>query len=212
MPLNRYGVLAGRVIGRRSEGGTDTPHYQIHVRGGGVDFRVAANVLSQQQPSELLYIADEAFHHPMLAGLPGLPEGFTSLPSQPGGLGLDFIRANLFDRQAIRPVPQRCLGRTMTWPICSITLWNGPRLIQRPGCTPLVSVGDPSRRRRMAVPKAPRRRRGARTIRDGARESGAQHSPGYSQTALNSPLRMRQPGPRLAASTPASARTVACSA
>jgi hypothetical protein len=31
MPLARYGVLAGRVVGRRSEGGTDTPHYQVHV-------------------------------------------------------------------------------------------------------------------------------------------------------------------------------------
>jgi hypothetical protein len=27
MPLARYGVPAGRVVGRRAEGGTDTPHY-----------------------------------------------------------------------------------------------------------------------------------------------------------------------------------------
>jgi uncharacterized protein YukJ len=66
MPLARYGVLAGRVIDRRAEGGTDTPHYQIHVRGGGDEFRVAVNVLSKQHPSEL--------------------------PSQPGGPALDFIR------------------------------------------------------------------------------------------------------------------------
>jgi uncharacterized protein YukJ len=92
------------------EGGTVTPHYQIHVRGGEVDFRVAVNVLSQQQPSELLYIADEAFRHPMLGGLPGLAEGFASLPSQPGGLALDFIRANLFDRQAMVPVPSTVPG------------------------------------------------------------------------------------------------------
>jgi uncharacterized protein YukJ len=50
------------------EGGTDSPHYQIHVRGGGDDFRVAVNVLSQQHPSELLYLADEAFHHPVVVG------------------------------------------------------------------------------------------------------------------------------------------------
>ena len=72
MPLARYGVLAGQVVDRRSEGGTDTPHYQIHARGGGVDFRVAVNVLSKQQPSELLYLADEAFRHPMLQELPNL--------------------------------------------------------------------------------------------------------------------------------------------
>jgi uncharacterized protein YukJ len=52
------------VVDQRAEGGTDSPHYQIHVRGGGVDFRVAVNVLSQEQPPELLYVADESFSHP----------------------------------------------------------------------------------------------------------------------------------------------------
>jgi uncharacterized protein YukJ len=110
MPLARYGVLAGRVVDRRAEGGTDTPHYQIHVHGGDVEFRVAVNVLSKQHPSELLYLADEAFHHPVVQELPGLADGFTLLPSQPGGLALDFIRANLFDRQAMRPVPATAPG------------------------------------------------------------------------------------------------------
>ena len=31
------------------------------------------------------------------------PDGFTPLPSTPGGLALDFIRANLFDRPTMRP-------------------------------------------------------------------------------------------------------------
>jgi uncharacterized protein DUF2278 len=61
MPLARYGVLAGRVAGRRAEGGTDTPHYQVHVRGG-ADYRVAVNVLSREHPSELLYLADKLDH------------------------------------------------------------------------------------------------------------------------------------------------------
>jgi uncharacterized protein YukJ len=110
MPLARYGVLAGRVIDRRAEGGTDSPHYQIHLRGGDADFRVAVNVLSQLHPSELLYLADEAFGHPVVQELPGLAEGFTLLPSQPGGLALDFIRANLFDRTMMRPVPATAPG------------------------------------------------------------------------------------------------------
>jgi uncharacterized protein YukJ len=110
MPLARYGVLAGQVVDRRSEGGTDTPHYQVHVRGGGVEFRVAVNVLSKQHPSELLYLADEAFHHPVVQELAGLADGFTLLPSQAGGLALDFIRANLFDRQGMRPVPATAPG------------------------------------------------------------------------------------------------------
>ena len=109
-PLARYGVLAGRVVDRRAEGGTDTPHYQIHVRGGDVDFRVAVNVLSKQHPSELLYLAAEAFTHPVVQGLLGLADGFSLLPSTPGGLALDFIRANLFDRTMMRPVPATAPG------------------------------------------------------------------------------------------------------
>ena len=110
MPLARYGVLAGRVVDRRAEGGTDTPHYQIHVRGGDVDFRVAVNVLSKQHPSELLYLAEEAFTHPVVQGLPTLADGFSLLPSTPGGLALDLIRANLFDRTTMRPVPATAPG------------------------------------------------------------------------------------------------------
>jgi uncharacterized protein YukJ len=74
MPLARYGVLAGRVVDRRAEGGTDTPHYQVHVRGGDAEFRVAVNVLSKQHPSELLYVADEAFHHPLARELADLAD------------------------------------------------------------------------------------------------------------------------------------------
>jgi hypothetical protein len=44
MPLASYGVLIGSVAGQRAEGGTDSPHYQIHVSGGETDFRVAVNV------------------------------------------------------------------------------------------------------------------------------------------------------------------------
>jgi uncharacterized protein YukJ len=108
--LASYGVLAGRVVDRRAEGGSDTPHYQIRVAGGGVEFRVAVNVLSKEHPSELLYVADEAFAHPLVQGLAGLAEGFTSLASTPGGLALDYIRANLFDRQLLRPVPATAPG------------------------------------------------------------------------------------------------------
>ena len=110
MPLAGYGVLAGQVVDCRAEGGTDTPHYQIHVRGGGDDFRVAVNVLSQQAPSELLYLADERFRHPVVQELPNLAGGFTPLPSAPGGLALDFIRGNLFDQTLLQPVPATAPG------------------------------------------------------------------------------------------------------
>jgi uncharacterized protein YukJ len=110
MPLKNYGVLAGRVLGTRAEGGSGAPHFQIRVGAAGVDFRVAVNVLSQQSPSELLYVADEAFDHPVLAGLPDLPDGYSPLPNTPGRSAFDYIRANLFDRESMRPLPATSPG------------------------------------------------------------------------------------------------------
>ena len=110
MPLASYGVLVGSVVDQRAEGGTDSPHYQIRVRGSEADFRVAVNVLSQEKPAELLYAADENLRHPVTQSLPGLPDGFTALASQPGGMALDFIRVNLFDRQSMRPEPASAPG------------------------------------------------------------------------------------------------------
>jgi uncharacterized protein YukJ len=52
MALRNYGVLAGRVLDTRAEGGTGTPHFQVRVRGGATEWRVAVNVLSQQAPSD----------------------------------------------------------------------------------------------------------------------------------------------------------------
>ena len=46
----------------------------------------------------------------MTRNLPGLPGGFTPLAGQPGGMALDFIRANLFDRQQMQPVPASVPG------------------------------------------------------------------------------------------------------
>jgi uncharacterized protein YukJ len=110
MPLSSYGVLAGRVVDQRAEGGTDTPHYQVQLAAGDEQYRIAVNVLSKEHPSELLYLADESFHHPIVQELPSLPAGFTPLPSTPGGLALDFIRANLFDRTMLRAVPATAPG------------------------------------------------------------------------------------------------------
>lgn len=110
VPLHHYGVLVGSAADARREGGQDSPHYQIEVVGAGTHYRVAVNVLSQLAPSELLFIADEQFEHPMLEALYVLPDGFTMLSSSPGGAALDFIRGNLFDRLAMRPMPATAPG------------------------------------------------------------------------------------------------------
>jgi uncharacterized protein YukJ len=111
MPLRSYGVLAGRVVDRRREGTTDTPHYQIHlVDDAGTSFRAAINVQSQQAPSELLYLAVEDFAHPALSALSTAASGWTPLPSTPGGVSLDFIRGNLFDPALMRALPPELPG------------------------------------------------------------------------------------------------------
>ncbi len=110
MPLERYGVLKGSVVEARREDDPDTPHYQVHVRANSTSYRVAVNVKSRMSPSELLFFVDDSFRHPVTAGLPGLPHGFTELQRGPGSLALDFIRGNLFDRQRLRPLPHDLPG------------------------------------------------------------------------------------------------------
>jgi uncharacterized protein YukJ len=104
MPLKRYGVLRAAVIDRRLET-DDTPHYQIHLRAAGVDYRAAVNVRSQQSPPDLLYLGIDHFDHPILEKVRKLPDGFTEVGGQDGGVAVDYIRGNLFDRRSMRSVP-----------------------------------------------------------------------------------------------------------
>jgi uncharacterized protein YukJ len=111
MPLQGYGVLTAKVVDRRREGSGDTPHYQVHLKGDdGTDYRAAVNVKSQQAPSDLLYLLDDDFHHPVTAAVEGLGAGWHPLPSQPGGPNLDYVRANLFDPAKMRAIPPDAEG------------------------------------------------------------------------------------------------------
>lgn len=106
MPLRSYGVLVGRAVGARREGAHGTPHYQVQVSDeSGTGYRIAVNVLSQQSPSELLYLVDDDFRHPVVASLPEVGAGWTRLEPGPGGRSLDYIRGNLFDRADMRLLP-----------------------------------------------------------------------------------------------------------
>lgn len=110
MALNGYGVLVGTVVDKKVESGQQTPHYQIHIRASGVDYRIAVNVRSAQNPPDLLYFADEAFTHPILSALAGLGDGFHPVASTAGGAALDYIRGNLFDHTAMRTLPANLTG------------------------------------------------------------------------------------------------------
>jgi len=106
MPLNSYGVLAGRAVERRREGATDTPHYQIRIAtADGTSFRVAVNVQSQESPSELLYAVNESFEHPVTDSLLSSSDGWRVLPPGPGGSNLDYVRGNMLDRTTLRSLP-----------------------------------------------------------------------------------------------------------
>ena len=108
--LDNYGVLAGRAIGSRREGGTDSPHYQVEaVDADGTHFRLAVNVLSQEHPSELLYLVDDDLRHPLTAALPPAL-GFTRLPPRAGAANLDFVRGNVVDRAKMRVLPPDVAG------------------------------------------------------------------------------------------------------
>ncbi len=111
MPLRDYGVLKGKAVDSRREEAGDSPHYQVQVMAGNTNFRVPVNVKSQVAPSELLFLVNDNYQHPVLARLIDLPLTFTPLPSTPGGAALDFIRGNLFDRLEMRPLPPNLPGQ-----------------------------------------------------------------------------------------------------
>ncbi|MDP9380801.1 MAG: DUF2278 family protein [Chloroflexota bacterium] len=110
MPLERYGVLKGAAVDARREDGRDSPHYQVRVLARNVHYRIAVNVLSKMSPSELLFLVDDRFQHPITSRLSELTPGFTPLASTPNSGTLDFIRGNLFDCRRMRPLPHNLPG------------------------------------------------------------------------------------------------------
>jgi uncharacterized protein YukJ len=104
MPIARYGVLKGRALAGKLAG--SKPHYQVLLNADGASHRIAINVMSAEKPSELLYVVNDDFSHPLLANLDALAEGFTAIDSHPGGLALDFVRVGgLFERTDLRVLP-----------------------------------------------------------------------------------------------------------
>jgi uncharacterized protein YukJ len=110
MPLSRYGVLKAHPIDRRLGIDNRSPHYQIRTIAGDFDHRIAVNVKSQLAPSEVLYLVDEHFQHPVTDFLVDLEDGFSELPRVPAGGGLDYIRGNLFDPMRMIPLPYNVPG------------------------------------------------------------------------------------------------------
>ena len=106
MTLSTYGVLKGQALDSKIDPPSDpSPHYQVLVSDGEHKHRIAINVKSQISPSDLLYLVDDSFQHPILNQLMSLDDGFHKLEKQPGGMALDFIRGNLFRPENMKPLP-----------------------------------------------------------------------------------------------------------
>jgi uncharacterized protein YukJ len=105
MPLHRYGILKGKVVDSLP-GTTRSNHFQIHVLAKGEHNRIAINVLSNDTKNRnLQFLVIDSFRHPVCDRIKGLPEGFTSVASEPNGMALDFIRGNLFDINQMQILP-----------------------------------------------------------------------------------------------------------
>ena len=103
-----YGVLKCRAIAGEKETTPSSPHYQVHVKDNSAEYRLAINVRSVEQPYDLLYFLDANFSHPITTKLEQLEFGFTEIEKadrKPGGIALDYIRANLFDITQMKPLP-----------------------------------------------------------------------------------------------------------
>src|SRR3954454_472526 len=111
MPIQNYGVLTGKVY-ERIRATSNSEHFQILVNRGDNPHRIAINTKSAEPPSEVLFYANEDFHHPITDAIQqaDLSIGFTPLPSNPSGIALDFIRSNLFDVSEMVPLPSNASG------------------------------------------------------------------------------------------------------
>ncbi len=93
MPIANYSVLKGHPTAGVVVSGASV-HYQITVDAldaKGKPFTVAVNIQSVNG-SEVLYAIRTPFQPPNAAALAALARGITALPSEPGGLALDFVR------------------------------------------------------------------------------------------------------------------------
>lgn len=106
MPLKSYAVLKGRPKATRisAEG---HPHFQLHLEADGDSYRIAINVRSMLEPSEMEYLIKLRFGHPITAGLHRLAPGLHPVACRPGGLALDYLRLNLFHRDQFMKLPSR---------------------------------------------------------------------------------------------------------
>ncbi len=110
MAIKRYGVVKAQAMEFQRENNDPTPHFQLFVEAEGKRFRVPVNVRSKLSPSELVYVVDPDFRHPITSSLPALQAGYTRLPESERQ-GLDYLRGNLFDPERVIALPHHLPGQ-----------------------------------------------------------------------------------------------------
>jgi uncharacterized protein YukJ len=111
MSLPNYGVLVGTITNKMDSPAAmlknpgSKPHFQILVDASNVEYRIAINVKSNQQPSDLDFFLDDDYEHPILNHIKELQPGFSKLPKEPNTAALDYIRGNLFDINNMKIMP-----------------------------------------------------------------------------------------------------------
>ena len=108
MALKNYSVLKGRPVNNRLGTG-GSPHYQVLVSADGELHRIAVNVQSQDG-SEVEFLVRAPFEHPLTDAIVALEEGVHAIASRPGGMALDFIRANIAQPWEFKPLPLSASG------------------------------------------------------------------------------------------------------
>lgn len=117
-----YGVLVGRVVDGKMSFKGRSPHYEIWIKGGGADFRIAVNVRSVDGSDVLAYF-DPGYVSPAKLDLPALAAnvaGFKPLTTGPDGEGLDYLRGGLFPVEKMRPVPADDGGDPNGFDLCQM--------------------------------------------------------------------------------------------
>jgi uncharacterized protein YukJ len=102
-----YGVLVGTVADGTMKPSGASPHYEIWIKAGDQDFRIAVNVQSVDGSDVLVHYdpdyKDESGHD--IAGLAQGPVGFKALKTGPDGEGLDYCRDKLFPIDDMTAIP-----------------------------------------------------------------------------------------------------------
>ncbi len=105
MPLRRYGVLKGRATEVATEVAADGPHFDVRIVTPKGTFRISVNVQSRRRPSNLLYLIDDDFRHPIAERLVALAPGFRELDRPTDGPALDYVRGAFFDPGRLQSLP-----------------------------------------------------------------------------------------------------------